>query len=218
MENPFLYIVPRNGEQIVNMTEFLDRMKKTVTSTLRGGTVVVLLGEYGSGKSLLISELKKHLSSKKIAIKEMDIGPDIIERVYSLKEDKRDMVVVVDQVDLFVGMDKEYLKNFLNTIRVKAISGITFFMTMNKKTFEEFSKIDKLFKNMTRTMEIPNLSYEHMKKLVVSRLNEIREKKSDSIEPFEEEELQSIWEKSSGNPRLILLLCSTLYDKKMKFK
>ena len=148
----------------------------------------------------------------------MDIGQDIIENVYSLKEKNKDIVVFIDQADLFIGMEKEYLKNFIETIKTKSIEGITFVMTMTEKTFNTFSKIDNQFENISRKMELPPLSYQHALDLIMSRLDEVRKNKKQSLEPFTEEEIKSIYNKSNGNPRLILLLCSTLYDKKMKFK
>ncbi len=218
MENPFLYIVPREDEKIVNMQETLESLRKSINLVLKQGMIVALIGDYGSGKTLLIKELKKHLTSKKIELIEVKIGQDIINIVYSLKEKRKEIIAIIDQVDLLAGMDKEYLKNFLNTVRAKSMEGITFVFTMNKHTLKDLSELDKLFGNMVRKIEIPSISYKDAKKLITSRLNEVRTTKIDSLEPFDEEEIKSIWEKSHGNPRLILLLCSSMYDKKMKFK
>lgn len=217
MENPFLYIVPREKEKLINMEDFLDRLKKTVLSILKQGRIVVLQGGYGSGKTLLLQELEKQLP-KKISVRHINIGQDIVNDVYSLKEKKKDMVVFIDNADLFVGMGKDYLKKFIETIKSKSIEGITFVLTMNSDTFKTFSKMDRQFGNMVRKLEVPPLSYQDTKKLLISRLNEIREKDKESIEPFDEKELRSIYDKSNGNPRLFLLLCSTIYDKKMNFR
>ena len=59
MENPFLFIVPRKDEKIIDMKEFRKRLGEELESAIKGGIVVSLVGDYGSGKSLLMREIKK---------------------------------------------------------------------------------------------------------------------------------------------------------------
>ncbi|HLE06801.1 MAG TPA: hypothetical protein VI790_05575, partial [Candidatus Nanoarchaeia archaeon] len=64
-------------------------------------------------------------------------------------------------------------------------------------------------------IKIPLLPFDDAKKLVLMRLNSVRKEPISDLSPFTEKELRMIWKKSSGNPRLLLLLLMPLYDQRM---
>ena len=147
---------------------------------------------------------------------EFNIAQDVLDKLYELREKGKEKIVIMDQFDLITGTQEDYVRNVLDVIKDKTIKGLTFVISLTPSTMKYITKLDKSFSNMTSTLEIPPLSYENAKKLVIERLNEVRKTKSDSLDPFTEEEFKHIYEKSKGNPRLILLLCSSLYDKKVQ--
>ena len=68
--------------------------------------------------NLALKEIfEQYLSSKKVEISEIFVGQEIIDDIYNLKEKKKELVVIIDQIDLLLGMDKNYLKNFIDTIK-----------------------------------------------------------------------------------------------------
>jgi len=174
------------------------------------------VGDYGSGKTLLLREVKRYAKQRNCEVIEFNVAHDILDKVFSLREEKKDVIVFIDQFDLLAGADEEHFKNILEALKGKTIEGMTFVITLTPSTLKYISKLDKGFYNMLRKFEIPPLSYEDARRLIIARLNEVREKKSDSLAPFTEEEVRELYEKSKGNPRLLLLLCSSLYDRKMR--
>jgi len=217
MDNPFLFIVPRKDEKIINMKKFRENLREELDKCIKGGVVISLVGDYGSGKTLLLREVKRYAKRRKnCEVIEFNVAHDILDKVFSLREEKKDVIIFIDQFDLLAGVDEEHFKNILEALRGKTIEGMTFVIALTPSTLKYISKLDKGFYNMLRKFEIPPLSYEDAKKLIITRLNEVREKESDSLAPFTEEEVRELYEKSKGNPRLLLLLCSSLYDRKMR--
>jgi len=216
MDNPFLFIVPRKDEKIINMKKFRENLRKELDKCIKGGVIISLVGDYGSGKTLLLREVKRYAKQRNCEVIEFNVAHDILDKVFSLREEKKDVIVFIDQFDLLAGADEEHFKNILEALKGKTIEGMTFVITLTPSTLKYISKLDKGFYNMLRKFEIPPLSYEDARRLIIARLNEVREKKSDSLAPFTEEEVRELYEKSKGNPRLLLLLCSSLYDRKMR--
>jgi predicted ATPase len=94
-------------------------------------------------------------------------------------------------------------------------AGASFVISVNPKTILRLFDINKEFKNLSDIHTIKPLIFPEIKELVSSRLNETRTKKSDSLAPFNEEDIREIWKKSRGNPRMVLLILANLYDIKM---
>jgi len=208
MENPFLYIVPREDEELINMSVFFQNLEKSIKESLHGGIVISIVGGHGSGKTLILEKMKEKF--KKTKIIQFDVGEELIDRVYNLREVNKEVIVILDNIDLLSGRE-DYLSSLLETLVSKSISGITFVLTCTPNTCKKIERLNKAFANMTIKLEIPSLSFEDAKKMVISRLNEVREKK-DTLDPISEENFRHIYDKSYGNPRMILLLLSTLYD------
>lgn len=214
MMNPFLYIVPREEEKLVNK-EFLEDLKKKVDKVFKGGCIIILNGEYGSGKTLLADKVKEYiLKNEKIELKYFFFVPQIAAQIKNLKEKEKEIFVIIDGFDLIMGVDDEVKKEILSEIYNKIESGISFLITCNEKTKNEIFEIFPKLKEKSEVLKIPPLSYEETKKLIIERLNEVRKEKSNSLEPFSEAEVRRIWERSRGNPRMVLLLCSSLFDAK----
>lgn len=209
MENPFMSIIPREEEKAVGVNK--QQIKELLNKNKGKWTVFIVSGEYGSGKSLVISEIEKQIKGAKIEkiIYSREMGSGI----RALREKKK-IVVEIDKFELSETTKDETLRVLLDTVANVSEGGVTFIISVTPKTLSRLFSLSQKFKNTSIVYNMPPLSYEEAREMVVSRLNEVRNKDSASIEPFTDAELKEIWRKSNGNPRLILLLCATMFDLK----
>ncbi len=216
MHNPFTYITPRENEEIIDRINVYNRLEKKILDTLIQGTIIFLEGDYGSGKSLLVQKLKKNLGNK-IKIITLDFTGMILNDLRKLPlEKKREILVVIDRFDLSEGLSKENFEKLLDLILELKNRGLSFLLLLNNKTTKAIKKAKSRLKKEYSIIRIPALDYKFSKELIISRLNEIRKSKNESLEPFTEKEIKEVWRNSKGNPRMLLLLCENLFERKMK--
>ncbi len=197
VENPFLRIVPSEEEMVelegLNVEEIANAIKEK-------GNIVLIVGEHGTGKSHLIRELSKRVGG--------EIIPFDLNLLDKIRKIKRGPIYIED-FDLVNGLSKETQKKIVSLIKDKSKLGITFVIEITPKILKQIKIKGIVF-------EMPKFTLEAAKKLVIKRLNEVRIRKSDDFSPFTEEEIVKAWKKSGHNPRMFLMLLSTLYDIKVK--
>ncbi len=214
--NPFLFITPRDKEKIIGKKDFLKDLKTTVKKSLKTkkSEIILLQGDVGSGKTLFIKKLVKEFDKSKI--KKMSFNMNTLNDLRKIftKKDKKKMVII-DKMDIINHLPKELQKKIINLIIEFTELGINFLIAVDKKTKSLIKDLNNKFKKYLIVKKIPKLEYADAEDLVISRLNEERTKKSESIEPFTQEELKKLFEKSKGNPRMLLMLCASLYEQKL---
>jgi replication-associated recombination protein RarA len=212
--NPFLQIVPRRGEIIINQKDFLERAAKETKGALKGGVVIIFSGDYGIGKTLVSNKLKQEIKDAANFIA-MDFTNMIADEIRELPlEGKKEIVVIIDRFDLIKGMSQADSSKVLDLILERIGKGITFVLLSTPEIVKYIFGLKNQLKASSVVLDVPPLDYEDAKKLIISRLDEVGEKKG-SLEPFTEQEVEEFWKKSKGNPRMLLLLCSSIYDRKM---
>ena len=196
-ENPFLYIVPKEEEKLI---EFEGINVENIVEEINKGGIILIVGEHGSGKSQLIRELIKRTNGKLIGF-----TTNIIDEIRNTKE----KILYIEDFDLINGFSVEKQKRIISLISDKSEMGTTFVIECTPSIAKRFK-----FKN-EREFYMPKLTLDAAKKIIIERLNTVREEKSNDISPFTEKEIEEAWKKSNGNPRMLLMLLSTLYDIKV---
>jgi hypothetical protein len=214
-DNPFLRIVPDKNEKIIDREKVSKELVEKTLKALKGGTLILLSADYGMGKSIITNHFIKSLK-KDIKIIEMGFSNFIADDIRNLpSETKNEILVIIDRFDLIDGMRNDDKNKVVNLILERGNKGLTFIVLCTPDVLNKIFGINPEFKKKGDIISIPSMTYEEAKELVISRLNETRRQKSQSLDPFTETEIKEIWKKSKGNPRMILLLCATLYDRKM---
>jgi len=211
IQNPFLYITPRAEEDIVNMKELMNNLDGYIKN-LKNGGIIILSGTYGSGKTLILNHLKRKLSKRKVSIESIDFNLNTKDKIRSIKGKK---ILMIDRFDLADTLKNDELNELLTSINEISERSVIFIISIIPELITRIFSLNEKFKDKAKIFEVSALGLNETRELIVSRLNEVRKEKSNSTEPFTEDEVKKIWEKAKGNPRMILLLCSTLYDLKM---
>jgi hypothetical protein len=221
VENPFLFITPRKGkDKLVGRFDFLKKVKKTVINSLKKQSIVTLNGDFGIGKSLFVKKTVKELNKRKsIKIYRFDFNFNLLNELRNLPSEKRikkEIVVVIDRFELILSLSSFLQDKILQIMTDLCKAEITIIVTTSSDLLEKIKDMKPKIKNYFKVLEVPSMNFEETQKLIISRLNEVRPKKSNSIEPFTKYEIKEIYKKSKGNPRMILMLCAALFEEKFE--
>ncbi|MDD5182198.1 MAG: hypothetical protein PHC66_03440 [Candidatus Nanoarchaeia archaeon] len=213
--NPFLSIVPRKGEKMFGISE--KNILLMAEGVSKGRKILLISGDYGSGKSLIAEKIEKNIDSN-VKIEKWMFTVDLANQLRSLPIEealKRKVAVFIDRFELSDVMDDTSLIKILKLIVEITKMGVSFIIDITPKTIMRLYDLNPEFKNISELYTVKPMIFQEVKELVLSRLNEIRTTRSSDISPFTERELMDIWKKSHGNPRMILLILANLYDIKM---
>ena len=211
--NPFSSISPRKEETLLGIDE--SKLKDLAKQLTEGNIILIISGGSGSGKSLVEMKIEDEIP-KKIKTIKLVCTPKLPEELNALKlKDKT--VVVIEKFHMVLALGEQTIRHILDTIGEMLNLKTSFLITATPELAAAMPHISNKIRNV-RMFEIPPLSFEDANKLVASRLNKIRAKPSHDITPFTEHELMHIWKTSRGNPKLILLLCASLYETKGQLK
>jgi hypothetical protein len=222
VRNPFLSIVPRQGEEMIGISQ--NKVRELADLISGGKAVLLVSGDYGSGKSLVTEKIENALTPK-VKIEKWMFSVDMANQIRSLpieetfaaeRARKKVFVVFVDRFELSDVMDDKELAKVLRLIVEVSRSGVSFVISTTPKTVIRLYELSNNFKNISTIYRINPMTYPEAVELVISRLNEVRLKKSNKLEPFTDQELKDIWKKSHGNPRMILLILANLFSIKMQ--
>lgn len=218
VRNPFLYITPRNKDLLIGRIEFLKKVEKTVLSSLDKPVIVAVNGEFGIGKTLFIEKAIKKLEKKKsIKLYDFDFNLNTLNDLRNIpteKKLKKQIVIVVDRFELILSLTPEIQKKILKIMGELSKAKVTIIIATSSSLIKKVINLDSSIKRYFKILNVPALNFDETKELILSRLNESRPKKSNKLEPFTNKEVKMIHKQAKGNPRLVLLLCATLFEEK----
>lgn len=213
MNNPFNLIVPRGDEVMVN-EESVKEISAKIKKRIKNRRLIILVGEYGSGKTLYLKRLFERLKTKKQLISFNDAIINVLESKVVVKN----KTLFIEHFDLLNGLDKDQIYRLTKAMARLVDEGMILVIACRKDTFKKLLNINPLLRSDTNQIKIPKLTFKDAKHLVIKRLNEAREEKRDDLSPFSESELKTIWRRADKNPRLLLLLLRPLYEQRMMLK
>ncbi len=212
-DNPFVSITFNEKDIVVDRVNEKVDLQLAINKILASGGIIVLKGRPGAGKSTLIGVVLRDLrKSRKIDVVKEDFTPTVYNMIRSLDvHTQKRKLVILDDFNNIELIDKSSQQKIVDMIYSMS-RNVAMILIENRDAGveKEFKKLGRNFENL----ELGGLSKSDLRKIVVNRLNSIKKKSSDSLEPFTEDEYEKIYRKSGGNPRIALLICSAIYDQK----
>ncbi len=205
--------MPRDDEIMVN-EGFLTEVAERIKSRVKNNRLIILEGDYGSGKSLYFNRLYKRLKTKKDLIEFSDGIITVLESKVPVKN----KTLFINNFDLLHGLTEPQVIK-LSALIVKLLDEeMIILIACRKDTVNLLLKANPLLHSKVNRVKLPGLSFDEARELVINRLNESRKKKSNDLTPFNKNELELFWHKSNGNPRMLLMLLSPLYEQRMMIR
>lgn len=212
MQNPFLYIVPSEHEQIVDRDVELAELHLAINKFINGG-VIVVKGPPGIGKTSLVKYALNSLKKENnIRTAYFELNAATLERLNELAFDNRyKYIIAIDDInneDGFTELQKNRLRNLISVVSEHAC------LILVENREEGIEKcVTCIQENKIQIIELKGLSFADIKQIIINRLNLIRRVASDSIEPFQEKDIETAYKKAEGNPRMILLILAAIFDR-----
>ncbi len=213
MDNPFSVIIPRDNDYLINEDD-LKKIYEKIREKIKERKLIILVGDYGSGKSIYLKRLFKRLKTKKEILYFTDAIVPILENKVPVKN----KTIFIDDFDLMQGLGEKQRERLTEAMLKLISSGMIIIIACRKDTLKALFETNPLLRSKSQHYKIPKLTFDEVKKLVIHRLNMARSTETSSIEPFTEKELRMIYHKSGGNPRLVLMLLSPLYEQRMMMR
>lgn len=204
--NPFLEISPKREEVLfgIDITKVKDYAK-----LLAGGNVLVIVsGGIGSGKSVVEMKIEKELPSTVNKYK-LVCSPGLSNDLKAFKP-KNKNVIIIEKFHMILALGEKKIKEVLDTIGDMISPETSFLITSTPELAASIMHLSHKIRNVS-VFDIQPLSLENTRKLIALKLNK---KNTADLSPFTEKEVKHIWETSKGNPKMILLLCASLYEAK----
>ena len=217
--NPFLFITPRSQDLLVGRRDFLKKIKSTVVNSLKEKTIVTINGDFGIGKTLFVEKAIKELKSRKnIKLYSYDFNFNILNELRNLpseKKVKKQIIVIIDRFELILSLSSVLQEKILKIMAELSEAKITLIITSSDDLLKRLKRIKPSIKKYFKILNVPSMTFEETKRLIISRLNESRPKSKDSLHPFTTQEVKQIFKTSRGNPRMVLMLCAGLFEEKV---
>ncbi len=213
-DNPFFEIMHKGDEKIIMSPQALKKIKELSKELVKNHPILFIVGDHGSGKSLVEKEIEKNIP-KKFEKRKLIFTIDLLSELRALPIErmlKKRIVIYIDKFELTSVIDDGEFEKLLDVIYDTSKSGVGYVISCHPDTLARIFDISDKIRMNSRVYNVPSLTFEQAKKLIISRLNMVRKKKSNSLNPFTESQIRNIWKTSRGNPRMILLLCANLYN------
>lgn len=215
--NPFLFITPRDkSDELVGRFDFFEKIKKTVLESLDESAIVTIKGDFGIGKSLFVKKAMEDLSAKKnLKIFYLDFNLNTLNDLRNMPSEKeigKQIIVIIDRFELMLSLSNILQEKIVKLMADLCKAKITLIITASDDLMEKMAKMDAKLKNYFKVLNVPPISLAEAKKLVISRLDEVRKNNRGTIKPFSENEIEKIHRNAKGNPRIILMLLASLYE------
>ena len=200
--NPFLAIAPKKEHKLIGLDK--KKVRDFAKQLAKGGSIVVISGSHGSGKSAVSLKIEKELPKMIKKIK-LVCSPSLAEELKGLKAKRRN-VVFIEKFSMCLALGESTLRNILDMVGSMLDKGVSFVVTSTPELTATMPFLSDKLKHML-VFDIPSMSLEDAKQFIASRLG-------GGLGPFTENEILQIWKTSNGNPKMMLLLCASLYEAK----
>jgi 6-pyruvoyl-tetrahydropterin synthase len=215
--NPFLFITPRDkSDELIGRFDFFEKIKKTVLESLDESAIVTIKGDFGIGKSLFVKKAMEDLSAKKnLKIFYLDFNLNTLNDLRNMPSEKeigKQIIVIIDRFELMLSLSNTLQEKIVKLMADLCEAKVTLIITASDDLMVKMAKMDAKLKNYFKVLNVPPISLAEAKKLVISRLDEVRKNNKGTIKPFNENEIEKIHRNAKGNPRIILMLLASLYE------
>jgi Cdc6-like AAA superfamily ATPase len=215
--NPFLFITPRDkSDELIGRFDFFEKIKKTVLESLDDNAIVTINGDFGIGKSLFVKKAMEDLSKKKsLKLFYLDFNLNTLNDLRNIPTEKelgKQIIVLIDRFELLLSLSNNLQEKIIKLMTDLCESKITLILTTSDDLLKKMTKMDAHLKKYFKVLNVPPVSLTEAKKLIISRLDEVKKTNKGTIKPFTEDEVYKIHKNAKGNPRIILMLLASLYE------
>jgi archaellum biogenesis ATPase FlaH len=215
--NPFLFITPRDkSDELIGRFDFFEKIKKTVLESLDKPVIVTINGDFGIGKSLFVKKAMQDLSAKKnLKLFYLDFNLNTLNDLRNMPTEKKigkQIVVLIDRFELLLSLSNNLQEKIVKLMNNLCEAKITLIITTSDDLLKKMAKMEAKLKKHFKVLNVPPINLNEAKKLIISRLDEVRKNNKGSIKPFTENEVKKIHKNAKGNPRIILMLLASLYE------
>ena len=212
-DNPFISITYSKNDTVVDRVNERIELLILINEALDHGGITVIKGAPGMGKSTLVGVLENELKKpNKIEIIKEEFTPVVYNKIRNLDVGiGKKVLLILDDFNNIEMIDKLSQQRVIDLIY--NLSQRAAIMLVENRDDGVERELEKQGKNF-RKYELKGLSKETMKQIVINRLNGGKNTRSESVTPFTNSEFDKIYNKSRGNPRIALLICSAMYDQK----
>ena len=215
IDNPFIVITSTGEEEVVDRVEESIDLQLYINEVINNGGIILINGDPGVGKSTIINFVLRDIKKRDdIKVNKDSFTPSVLSKIKSLsKETGKKLLVILDDFNNIELIDKDQRDGIIRLLNELGSIGIGIIVVNNTKNNKTQKLINKI-KTKFYIINVRGMKDEDIKKIIINRLNLIRKTKSNSLSPFTEEEIDKIIKEARGNPRIVLLICATLYDTK----
>ncbi|MCW1293863.1 MAG: ATP-binding protein [Candidatus Parvarchaeota archaeon] len=216
--NPFIIITSTENDKVVDRVKERAELQLAINDLLhKEGGLIVVHGPPGIGKSTIINWVTSDLKMKEgLAITKEEFNLTVFNKLktFNIPENEKAIIILDDFNNLDL-LDRQTQSKLLDLI-IELSKRIVVILVDNREQgiHKQLSKLKHDF----RELKVGPMDKEDILQMITDRLNLVRPVPSSDISPFTKEEIEKIYHKSNGNPRVVLLILSTLFDKKQEIE
>ncbi len=218
LNNPFIVITSTENDKVVDRVRERAELQLAINDLLhKNGGIIVIHGAPGIGKSTVVNWVTADLKKKEnLSVMKEEFGLTVFNKLktFNISTDKKAIIILDDFNNLDL-LDRQTQNKILDLI-VELSKRIVVILVDNREDAvrKQLSKLGGGIKEL----KLESMSKEDILQIIANRLNMVRPVPSSEVTPFTKEEIDRIYHKSGGNPRVVLLILSTLFDKKQEIE
>ncbi|MGC8681987.1 MAG: AAA family ATPase [Candidatus Acidifodinimicrobium sp.] len=219
LNNPFIVITSTENDKVVDRVRERAELQLAINDLLhKNGGIIVVYGPPGIGKSTIINWVAADLKRKEdLSVMKEEFGLTVFNKLktFNIPPDKKAIMILDDFNNLDL-LDRQTQNKILDLI-IELSKKIVVIVVDNRDK-PVHKQLSSLGKEAVKELKVESMNKNDILQMIANRLNLVRPVPSSDIAPFTKEEIDKIYHKSDGNPRVVLLILSTLFDKKQEIE
>mgnify|MGYP001626207568 FL=1 len=207
LNNPFIVITSTENDKVVDRVRERAELQLAINDLLhKNGGIIVVYGPPGIGKSTIINWVTADLKRKEdLSVMKEEFGLTVFNKLktFNIPPDKKAIIILDDFNNLDL-LDRQTQNKILDLI-IELSKKIVVIVVDNrdKPVHKQLSSLEK---ETVKELKVESMNKNDILQMIANRLNLVRPVPSSDIAPFTKEEIDKVYHKSDGNPRVVLLI------------